>query len=296
MRRGRTIHAFAADLEAAQALASGAGFSCHPIEVHRFPDGESLVRVEPSEPGAVIYCRLGHPNAKLVELLLAADALADSAGEQPTLVAPYLPYMRQDKAFHAGEAVSQRTIGRLLAGAFASVITVEPHLHRTAALDGIMPGTRAVALSAASALAALVEDAGRAPLLVGPDIEASALVAAVAEVSRCEWLHLDKVREGDRAVVVEQLSQRSVRGRAVVLLDDICSTGATLIAAAELLRDAGAASIEALVVHALFDDGTYAAMRAGGIERVRSSDALPHSTNAASLTTLLASALRGGSA
>jgi ribose-phosphate pyrophosphokinase len=80
-------------------------------------------------------------------------------------------------------------------------------------------------------------------------------------------------------------------GRYVLLVDDICSTGATLAEAARLLKNAGAGSIEALVVHASFDAAATCLMRKAGITRIRSTDSLAHPSNAMSLTHLLAWAL-----
>jgi ribose-phosphate pyrophosphokinase len=70
-----TFHAFAPDLTPATALAAALGYPCHSIDRHSFPDGESLVRVEPPAAAAIVYCRLDRPNDKLIELLPAADAL-----------------------------------------------------------------------------------------------------------------------------------------------------------------------------------------------------------------------------
>ena len=100
---------------AAERLAQALGVPCRTVTVHRFPDGESLVRVEPSPETAFLYRSLDHPNDKLVELLLAVSALRANGAAKVVLIAPYLAYMRQDIAFHDGEAISQRVVGKLLA-------------------------------------------------------------------------------------------------------------------------------------------------------------------------------------
>ena len=69
------------------------------------------------------------------------------------LVAPYLAYMRQDSAFHAGEAISQRIVGEMFAKTFDRIVTVEAHLHRTATLQAVFPGIEADNLSAMPAVA-----------------------------------------------------------------------------------------------------------------------------------------------
>jgi ribose-phosphate pyrophosphokinase len=109
--------------------------------VHRFPDRESLVRVwgQAGAP-AIVMRSLDDPNAKLVEVLLAADALRRAGASRVTLVAPYLAYKRQDRVFQAGEPISQRVVGELLARAFVRGVTVEAHLHRVASLAEVVPG------------------------------------------------------------------------------------------------------------------------------------------------------------
>ena len=101
------LFAFAETGAQAARLADALGVACHEISVHRFPDGESLVRVEPSPRTALLYRSLDDANAKLVEILLAASALRANGAARVMLIAPYLGYMRQDRAFHRGEAVSQ---------------------------------------------------------------------------------------------------------------------------------------------------------------------------------------------
>jgi ribose-phosphate pyrophosphokinase len=287
------VCAFAEDGPAAERLAHALALPCQIVKCHRFPDGESRIRIDPVPELAIIYRSLHQPNDKLVELLLLSSVLSDSTGGRAVLVAPYLPYMRQDVAFHPGEAVSQRVIGRLLAAPHRAVIAVDPHLHRTPSLAGIFPGTTATAVSAAPLLATLIDGKGcQPPVLVGPDSEAEPLVAAVARHAALPFLILDKTRHGDRDVSIAAADLDLVRGRRVVLVDDIVSTGGTLIEAAQRLRSAGCAAIEALAVHDLFDDVAIAAMAGAGIARVRSTDSLPHATNAAQLAPLLATAVR----
>jgi ribose-phosphate pyrophosphokinase len=290
MSEARAIFAFPEDLAAAEALAAELRLPCREIHLHRFPDGESLVRIDQAAARPLLYRSLAHPNDKLIELLLACDSLADQGTERPQLVAPYLPYMRQDMAFHPGEAVSQRAIGRLLAQAFSLIVAVDPHLHRTHSLDAVFPGCQTLCLSAAPVLAGLV-GADR-PLLVGPDEESAPLVRATAAVAGLDWLVMRKTRHGDDHVAVSAEDMGRVTGRGIVLVDDVCSTGATLAEAARLVLAAGAAKVEALVVHAMHGAEAERRIGAVGIARLRSTDSLPHASNAGRLAPLIAAALR----
>jgi ribose-phosphate pyrophosphokinase len=294
MNAGWVLCSFDEDLPAARDLAQRLGVPHQAVDCHHFPDAESRVRIDPCPEGAIVFRALDHPNQKLLELLLLASVLAEAGSARPILVAPYLPYMRQDVAFRRGEAVSQRVVGRLLAAAFQAVLSVEPHLHRTLRLADVFPGANALAIPAAPALAQeLLSLPGPAPLLVGPDRESEPLVSAVARLAGAECLVLEKTRHGDRSVSIGPTQRERVQGRPIVLIDDVVSTGATLVEAAQRLRAAGAARIEALIVHALFDAAAAAALIAAGIGRVRSCDTLPHPTNAIGIGALIADAIRG---
>ena len=96
-------------------LAEKLGVPYHEIAIHRFPDGEIRVTAGRAAPTTILYASLDRPNEKLIALLFAAEALRRGGAKRIVLLAPYLCYMRQDTAFHEGEAISQRVIGPLLA-------------------------------------------------------------------------------------------------------------------------------------------------------------------------------------
>ena len=282
---------FADEAESAARIAAAAGIRCAPIERHRFPDGELKLRLPAALPTHVVLLRsLAHPNEKLVELLLAAQTARTLGAAQLTLVAPYLAYMRQDMAFTPGEAVSQRIVGRFLAGLFDAVVTVDPHLHRIATLDEAVPVPRTVVLSGAPLLADLIARQRPGALLVGPDEESAQWVAQAAARHGFGHAVCRKVRHGDRHVEIA-LPALSVHGRAVVLLDDMASSGHTLAQAARGLLAAGAASVDVAVTHALFAGDAGPLLWDAGIRQVWSTDCIAHPSNAVSMAPAIAAAL-----
>ena len=287
------ILGFAEGLGQAEKLAAELGIGCNKIDVHRFPDGENRITVPAALPETVIlFQSLDHPNEKLVELLLAAGAARDNGAERVLLAAPYLCYMRQDIAFHAGEAVSQKIIGRLLADHFDAVITVDPHLHRIDRLDEAIPLAHAVALTAVAPMAEFLSKRFQAPLLVGPDSESRQWVESIAKVCNLDFTVGEKERLGDRNVRIQLSNEVSVADRDVVIVDDIASTGRTIIAAAEAILDDTPRSLSVLVTHALFAGDAEARIRRLGIDDIWSSDSIFHPTNAIALAPLLAGGLR----
>jgi ribose-phosphate pyrophosphokinase len=284
--------AFDDECHLAEPLAAALGVSLRWIERHRFPDGESRLRLPATLPPRVALLRgLHRPNEKLAELLIIAPAARELGAEQLTLVCPYLAYMRQDMAFRPGEAVSQRHIGQALAGWFDNVITVDPHLHRVATMDEVLPGRRGVALSAAALLGAWASRHASWPILLGPDEEAAPWVRSAAQAQGLEHGTCIKQRSGDREVRVA-LPDLDFHGREVVLIDDVASTGRTLAVTAGALLQRGAAAVDVAVTHALFVDDAIAQLAAAGVRHVWSSDSVPHASNVVSLVPLLAAALR----
>jgi ribose-phosphate pyrophosphokinase len=284
------VHCFADSAAVGRRLARELRAGWTGVDVHRFPDGESLVRTHsPAGQHAVVVRSLYDPNAKLVETVLAADALRRAGARRVTLVAPYLAYMRQDKVFAPGEPVSQRVIGNWLGRSFDAVLTLEAHLHRIHTLAAVVPG-HAESLSAAPVLAAWLQRLRAPSLVVGPDEESRPWIQAIARRAHRPWIVCKKQRLGDRAVRVALPALPKCR-RAVVI-DDIASSGATLAAVTRALRAAGVATVDAVVVHAIFSPGALARIRRAGVHRIVSCDTIAHHSNAIHTAPLLARAVR----
>ena len=283
---------FEEEHDAAMRLCAAARLKPATIKRHRFPDGEIKLRLPEAMPQRVVVLRtLNQPNEKLVELLLVAQTARASGATHLTLVAPYLAYMRQDMAFTPGEAISQRIIGSFLASLFDAVITVDPHLHRVATLQEAVPVPHAIALTGAQVLSDFIAQRRQRPLLVGPDSESQQWVAVAAARHGFDYTVCNKIRSGDRSVKIV-LPPIAVAGRAVVILDDVASTGHTVAAAARLLRAAGAASIDVAVTHALFAPDALELIREAGVGQVWSTDCIAHSTNAVGIAPLISEALQ----
>lgn len=282
---------FEEDLATATGIAQAASIEMAMLQRHRFPDGELKLRLPPTLPASVVVLRtLNNPNEKLVELLLVARCARQLGAQHLTLVAPYLAYMRQDIAFNPGEVVSQRIVGQFLASLFDAVITVDPHLHRVATLQEAVPVPQAIVLSGAPALADVIAQHLTAPLLMGPDAESAQWIAQAAQRHGFDFGVCSKVRHGDRHVEVT-LPNMPVAGRAVVLLDDVASSGHTLAEAAKLLLAAGAASVDVAVTHALFAPGAMELVVQAGVRHIWSTDCIAHPSNAVSMASRIAAAL-----
>lgn len=273
-------------------LAEALGCPWREIEVHRFPDGESRVTVPVDLSGTVVVHRsLDRPNDKLVELALAAATLREQGCDRLLLVAPYLCYMRQDIAFRPGDAVAQKIVGQLLARYFDGLVTVDPHLHRIDRLGQAVPLKQAVSLSSATVISRYLATGVRNRLLLGPDEESEQWVEAIAGHAGLPYAVAHKRRMGDREVVIS-LPREAGEFDAVVLVDDIASTGTTLAETARQLNGLGMTQIEVVVTHALFCGDAWDRLKQAGIGAIASTDSISHPSNRLYLAPLLADAVR----
>ena len=141
--------------------------------------------------------------------------------------------MRQDKAFHPGEAISSRLFAQMISQAFDRLITVDPHLHRTNSLAEIY-AIPAIALHAAPLLAAWIKNNVSRPFLIGPDAESRQWVKEIADACGAPNIVLRKKRSGDRKV--RETMFELPAGATPVIVDDIASSGTTILETIRLLK------------------------------------------------------------
>lgn len=273
------IYALPGNDDLADRLARHSGLPRRVVQVHRFPDGESRVRIEPPMPGsvAVIVCTLDHPDPKLLPLLMAAVTARELGASRVGLVAPYLAYMRQDTRFHDGEAVSARVLGQLLGGVFHWLITVDPHLHRYRRLGDVYPLDGYVVHAAARLAEWIAREVPR-PLLVGPDSESAQWVGVVARMLDAPCVVATKQRDGDRDVRITLPDTDRWTDHTPVVLDDIIASGHTMAATVQRLRERSLPPPVCIGVHGIFADGALEALHAAGAARVVVSNTIasPH--------------------
>ncbi len=238
----------------------------------------------------VIVASLAQPDAKALPLLFAADAARDLGATRVLLAAPYLAYLRQDRRFNAGEAITSRTFAALVSTVFDAVATVDPHLHRYHSLGEIYRVPTRVVQSAPAIAAWIAANVDR-PVLIGPDAESEQWVREVARGADAPFIVLQKIRRGDKDVEVSLPGTSALAGRQPVLIDDIVSSARTMIQAVANVRRVGLPPPVCIGVHALFCADAYDALLAAGPQRVLTCDTVPHASNAISVVPLLAAAV-----
>lgn len=274
-------------------LASALNLEPGRMTLRRFPDAETYVRVESPCAGriAVVLCTLDRPDDKLLPLYMLCQTLRDLDAPRVILVAPYLAYMRQDRRFQPGEGVTSHYFARWISSFTDGLVTVDPHLHRISRLGEIYSIPSRV-VHAADAVASWIRAEVPNPVLVGPDAESWQWVSDVAGRAGAPYIVLEKTRRGDRDVVVSVPDIDRWRGHTPVLVDDIISTGRTMIETIGHLHRLAFAGPVCIGVHGVFADRAYEELLAAGASRIVTSNTIPHLSNAIDLTAPLADALR----
>lgn len=280
------------DQALARTLRASLGLEAGQLEMRHFPDGEVYLRLldEVGNRNVVVLADLHPPDRRIMPLLLLAETLRDLGAGAVLLAAPYLPYMRQDKRFHSGEGVTSRYFAKLLSGYFSALVTIDPHLHRYHDLSEIYDIPTRVG-HAAPLIAEWITAHVDRPVLIGPDSESEQWVSAVAALANAPFVVLTKTRHGDRDVRVGMPHVERWQAHTPVLVDDIISSGHTMLQTLSHLKDMGFTGTICLAVHGILADGADEQLAAAA-HRLVTSNAIPHSTNAIDIGSLLATTIR----
>jgi len=276
----------------ASRLAKALGCQLIRPEIKRFPDSETYVRISDDIKGEhviVVQSTCAPTNDNLIELFLLLDTVKDLGAKRVTAVVPYFSYARQDKRFKSGEAISVRTVCKLIERAGADeLFTVDIHE------DEIMKNFAIPAhnLSAMSLIGRyLAKLHMRAPAIMGADQGSLARARRVAAELAAEYDYLEKTRLTPTKVLTKP-KRLDVAGRDVVIIDDIISTGGTMVEAARVLKKQKARKIYAACTHPVLVNNAMKKISAAGVRKVIATDTIEHKTSTISVAPLIAGAIR----
>lgn len=277
----RRLFALAATEGLAESLCRDFDLTPGALSRRQFPDGETYLRLMSAvdRQDVILLCTLDRPDPKLLPLLFAAAAARAQGARSVGLIAPYLSYMRQDRAFHPGEAITSATFARLLSDGIDWLITLDPHLHRYPSLDAIY-SVPSFAATAAAPIAAWIRREVDNPVIIGPDEESRQWVARIAKLAGARSTVFRKTRRGDFDVSITADDVVARGGATPVIVDDIASSARTMIEAVQLLSRAGMPPQVCVAVHPIFAGDAYEKLLEAGPSRVVSTNTVPHPSNA----------------
>jgi ribose-phosphate pyrophosphokinase len=266
------------------------------LETRRFPDGEKYLRVLEDVKGedVVIIQSIHHaPDELLVEYLLLVDTLKDLGAKKVIGFIPYFAYARQDERFHAGEALSFKTVCKLLESVGTDeVYTIDTHQHRVLKSTDVfsIPSHN---LTAMPLLADYISKSGalKKPLVIGPDTEAEQWAKIAADRLGTDYDIFEKKRLGDEHVEVRP-RKASAKDRDVLIVDDIISTGGTIVEALKILFSQGAKRIDVACTHPILASGALSKIYEAGAQTVIGTDTVPSPISYVSVAPLITEQVR----
>ena len=245
--------------------------------VDKFPDDELHIGFNSDlKNKIVVLVQSFYKNVSdcIVEVVLASKTARELGAKKVILMAPYFPYLRQDKRFHKGEAVSQKIIAGLVDKYFDAVCIIDPHLHRKNKLEDIFK-IKAIKLTANSLIAYYIKKNIKNPVIIGPDEESFKWAKNVAEILGVESKILKKKRYSSIHVEVKLNKKIDLKNKNAVIVDDIVSTGHTILKTAKILKALGAEKIYCICIHGIFADNALNKLRKAKIE-VISTNTIPN--------------------
>jgi len=250
-------------------LASKLNMQVGDIEMRDFPDGESYIRINSNVQNKIVIliCNLVHPNNKILPLMFIAKTLKELGAKKICLITPYLPYMRQDKRFKSGEAITSILFASLISNWVNFLITIDPHLHRITNLSDIYSIDSISVLHSTKLIAEWICNNVDSPFIIGPDEESRQWVDEVAKLVSAPYAIIEKTRYGDREVSISMPDIRE-KDKTPILLDDIISTGTSMLVVTQQLLTQGFNSPVCICVHALFDEKTVNNLLNAGVQKI----------------------------
>lgn len=282
-----------ANLEFAKKVGEYLGMSVSDAILNKFSDGEISVQITESVRGQdvfIIQPTCAPTNDNLMELLIMIDALKRSSAKSINAVIPYYGYARQDRKAAPRVPISAKLVADLLeAAGIHRIVTIDLH---AAQIQGFF-NVPADNLFGSILFVNYIKSKNlKNPIIASPDIGGVARARQYADKLGYDLVIVDKKRE--KANVSEVMNIiGDVKGKDVILVDDMVDTAGTLVKAAEVLKQKGATSVMACCTHGVLSGPAYDRIENGVLDELVISDTIPIKKNIKKITVLTASSMIG---
>jgi ribose-phosphate pyrophosphokinase len=269
------------------------GFKVINVEHRIFPDNESYIRIPVEVKGlnvAILQSTYPPQDKHLLELLFTVDAVKENGAKKIIVIVPYLAYARQDSIFKPGEAVSLRTIIKVMEhSGISTFVTV--NIHKADRLKWFNIPTSN--LSAVQVIAErLKEMTLKNPLILAPDKGAISLAEEASSILKADYSYFEKTRDRNTGLIKTMDKKLDVSGRDVIIIDDIISSGSTIVNVAKIASQQGASKIIATCIHPLLAEGASEKMMEAGVSKIIGTDCIEGTFSEVSIAPILAEYLR----
>lgn len=287
------VFAFPGNETLAQKIITSINGEKGEFTLRQFPDGESYVRLlcDVKNKEVILVCTLHKPDDKLLPLIFLCQLLMDMQVNSITLVAPYLSYMRQDKEFNPGEAITSQYFAAILSSYVNRLITIDPHLHRRSSIQEIYSIPCSV-LHAAPLISEWIKKNIPNAVLIGPDSENEQWVSETAKNAGVPFIVLQKIRKGDSEVEISVPHTEKYKNHIPVLVDDIISTAHTMIETTGHLLSNGMKPPVCIGVHAVFAGNAFSDLKNAGVGGIVTCNTIVHQSNQIDVAPMLISVLK----
>ncbi|MEL6670766.1 MAG: ribose-phosphate diphosphokinase [Bacteroidota bacterium] len=263
------------------------------VLTRKFPDGETYLKLldRVTDKEVIIVAPLENPDSKILPVLFLARTARQYGARKIGLIAPYLPYMRQDARFSPGECLSSEVFADLLARDVDWLITVDPHLHRHQSLSEFFRMPTRV-MHSSPLLAEYIKEHVHKPLILYADLPAEKWIKDMARRNGLPAVGFKRLDQNEHNMQISFPDLSAYEGYTPVILEDIIGSGRSITAALQSLKGTRLTQAWVIGVHGLFCGDTYrkiAAFRPAGIV---STDSVPHPTNQIGLADLLVEGMK----
>ena len=257
-----------------------------------FPDGESKItfgRIQKNSIILVVQSTYPPVDTNLLQAL-SIISQARNASSKIYAVIPYMGYARQDRQFLSGEVVTMAIVARMLQTAGAKKIVVVD-IHSKIALNHFKIPKENV--SAIPELAKYFKKMKlKNALVVSPDMGGALRAKKFAALLNTDFITLKKSRNRKTGKVLIQSSKVDVSGKDLILVDDIISTGGSVIKAAQFLKRQKCKRVFVACTHGLFVDDAEKRIKKAGVARIISTNTIPRNTSKVDVSGVIADSIR----